>query len=205
MIFSQSDYDTLASLVFRPDYPGYRPNVVESPHGDGVLDAQKKFAHVATKYLANYGPDAEGRPDMTWDDYQCFIYLRRAYNRALVIAAGFGMSSVFWPRFDVGTLRVLDYPPGTGGALHTDFDLFTINLWRNVPNIGLPPGEVHVGELGELLGLGPATPHYVEPLPVRQLSLVYFATPSHDAVLPSGETVGEWINERMKRSRYDVK
>jgi hypothetical protein len=31
---------------------------------------------------------------------------------------------------------------------------------------------------------------------------VYFAIPSHDAVLPSGETVGVWLDEQMKDMRY---
>lgn len=33
-------------------------------------------------------------------------------------------------------------------------------------------------------------------------SIVFFAIPDHAAVLPSGETVGEWLEERLARSRY---
>ncbi len=146
---------------------------------------------------------------------------------------------------------------GAGTAEHTDFDLFTIVLWRSTPAdlelrqcerppLGwwcsrgaghegpcaareqatsvtrslraaerLSPG-LHIGELGELVGLGPATPHRVPARPYVQKSLIYFAIPDHAARLPgdvqraaghvdgrhaAGPTVGAWLAERMARSR----
>ncbi len=199
-IFTATDYATLAALVFRPEYPGNATSrgVVESPHGNGQLDAQKRYAHVATKYL-QYGTTFHGphRHLRTLSNYNL-----DAYCRAGQLSHALGVPSHMWPSLRDGALRVLEYPAGFGGHEHTDFDLLTVNCYRNVPNPGLPDMEVHIGELGELLGLGPATPHRVDPLPVVQQSIVYFAIPDHAAVLPSGQTVGEWISERKERSRY---
>jgi hypothetical protein len=204
MIFTANDYQTLRSLTFRADYPGNATarGVVEVPHGDGNVDAQKKYAHVALKYILQ--PDAEGRPDMAEGEYTLYKYLARAHDEARHIAAGQNVPYEFWPMFHAGALRVLYYPAGVGGHLHTDFDLFAVNLWRSHPNPGLGGGRYHIGEIGELVGLGPAEPHYVAPLPEPQLALVYFAIPDHAAVLPSGQTVGAWLDERIKRSRYSV-
>ena len=51
MIFTPSEYYLLSELVFQDWYPGYRKNVVESPNGDGNWDTEKRYAHVAHKYL----------------------------------------------------------------------------------------------------------------------------------------------------------
>jgi hypothetical protein len=137
----------------------------------------------------------------------------------------------FYPRAADGTLRILDYPAGVGyGEKHTDFDLFTVCCYRSDPCAlkldDLPEGlhdltagrhakatdidpRLHIGEIGELVGLGPATPHYVEPRPEAQQSIVYFAIPDHDAVLETRNpglherdiTVGSWLAERIARSR----
>jgi hypothetical protein len=69
---------------------------------------------------------------------------------------------------------------------------------------------LHLGELGEAIGLGRATRHSVLPSAYPQHSIVYFAIPDHEARVPgtySAEnpdvemTVREWLNERMARSR----
>jgi hypothetical protein len=120
--------------------------------------------------------------------------------------------------------------PGAGTVEHKDFDLFTIVLWRSTPDdlelLGdcrhhnddaraINP-DLHIGELGELVGLGPATPHRVPARPYTQRSLIYFAVPDHGAHLPHPvtfpashtrqqvrvHTVGEWLDERTARSRY---
>jgi hypothetical protein len=124
--------------------------------------------------------------------------------------------------------------PGAGTVEHTDPDIFSIVLWRSHPEDlehvnepqpafntcyareRLSPG-LHIGEIGELVGLGPATPHRVPARPYVQKSLIYFAMPDHAAVLPAERcrthwpfrcacipdvTVGEWLRERMARSRY---
>ncbi len=126
--------------------------------------------------------------------------------------------------------------PGAGTAEHKDFDLFTIVLWRSHPadleRLAIPydrpqcvtdnpavldrisPG-LHIGELGELVGLGAATPHRVPARPYAQRSLIYFASPAGAAPLPAPvtfpadarhpartvATCGEWQVERTARSR----
>lgn len=200
MIFTADDYARLHALVFRDDYPGYRPGVVESPHGDGKLDTQKRYAHVATKYIQN----ALGLRGNYAHGQELWRYFSQAQECALRVAKQMLVPELFLPSWAAGALRVLEYPIGGGSHVHTDVGMFTINCYRNVPNPGLGTAEVHIGELGELLGLGRAQPHAVQALPVPQHSIVYFAIPDHAAVLPSGVTVGEWINERMGRSRYDV-
>jgi hypothetical protein len=189
--WSRNDYDTLAALVFRDDYPGNfaTRGVAEIPNGDGKVDDGKKIAHVAHKYRT------KGEP---WELQRA---LSRAHWDACEIAQELGVSFDMLPRQEFCALRVLYYPANVGGHLHTDFDLFAVNLWRSHPNPGLGGGRYHIGEIGELVGLGPVEPHYVAPLPVVQLALVYFAMPSHDAILPSGQSVGQWVAERIARSR----
>jgi hypothetical protein len=141
----------------------------------------------------------------------------------------------FYPRTADGTLRVLEYPPGAGTAEHTDFNLFTIVCWRShesdlellrahddgttLEARRISPG-LHIGELGELVGLGSATPHRVPARPYAQTSIVYFAMPSLDARLPASackcvrtnwhghaadcfadRPVSAWLADRIARSR----
>lgn len=207
MIWTEADWNALAALVFRDDYPGNATarGVVEAPNGDPAqLDTRKRYAHVAWKYQVQLARgDAPDFPAV--GQITLRILLERAWFQSCELAWKLRVPAAFHPSYGDGALRVLEYPAGVGAsAVHTDFDLFTINLWRNVPNPGLPVGRVHMGELGELLRLGPATPHHVEPLPVVQRSLVYFAIPDHSAVLPGGVTVGQWIAERKSRSRVQM-
>lgn len=204
MIFTTNDYAYLHRLVFRGDYPGYRPEMIEAPNGDGKLDAHKRYAHVATKYLDK---DKDG-----WRVGALTHYLLTAFNHSLAVAERLGVPHAYRPVLDACALRVLEYPAGVGGEQHTDFDLFTTLCYRDdlaglvrtqAPGADLDafdPG-LHLGEIGELVGLGPATPHYVRALDKPQHSIVFFALPPHDAVLISGQTVGTWLAERMSRSR----
>lgn len=194
-----SMYAKLHALVFAPGYPGYRPEIRELPNGDGKVDADKRFAHIAEKYL---------RPE---DEY-LRASLKVAHGFALRAARAMGVPKALMPSPRYSAMRVLEYPPGAGSHQHTDFDLFTLMFCRDQPehfhSLSEAPAaltavnrQAHLGEIGELIGLGPATPHYVSPSETEQHSIVYFAIPDHAAVLPSGETVGEWLIERMERSR----
>lgn len=219
MFLDRKDYDTLASIVFRPEYPGYKPNVQELPNGDGKVDV-KRYAHIAPKYLPGFG---SGR-----DRVLLLRALIRAHEVAEAVYDALGGPQAFRPDIRYGALRVLSYPANTGMShRHTDFDLFTIPLFRDQPESfvryfaegadsfeqseafkiadEMAPG-VHLGELGQAIGLGPATPHEVLAHAEGQLSAVYFAIPNWDAKMPgfnSNEqmTVKSWLNERMARSR----
>lgn len=204
---NDADYSRLHALVFRDGYPGYRPEVREIPNGDGVVDTEKRFAHIATKYLKGYYPIE--RPEL-------LEYLESAHALAVQVAEALKVPAEFMPDPRYSALRVLDYPAGAGTAVHTDFDLFTVMLyrdspqhfisdWHNMPEaVSDINAQAHLGELSEILGLGKATSHYVEPAPVPQKSMVYFAFPNHAAVLPTGVTVGDWLAERIARSRVEV-
>jgi hypothetical protein len=203
MLFSAADYAALAAIVFRPDYPGNATarGVVEAPNGDGYRDEGKRYAHVSSKNLHAW-LDAGDRPRETAEMcLRLLDYLDKAHARAIDIAFRLGVPHAFLPAFASGALRVLEYPADTGSVMHTDKDLFTVNLYRNTSNPGLPAGEVHGGDLCELLGVCPATPHDIHPLPVVQRSIVYFAVPDHAAVLPTGETVGSWIDRHIATMR----
>lgn len=198
MIFTSHDYDLLHSLVFQLGYPGYRPGLTEIPNGDGKADREKRFAHIAPKYLRGYdGPGLR----LLWTAY------REAFDVAKDWAEDLNVPADFAPDFDACALRILDYPPGAGSAEHSDFDLFTINAYRNVPNPGLPEGEIHIGQIGELVGLGRATMHHVVGTPEPQQAIVFFVLPAHGAVLPDGRRVGPqtepgtWLHWRMTQSR----
>lgn len=195
MIFDERDYAQLFQLFSR-DYAGHRPEVQEVPNGDGKIDAQKRYLHVALKY----------------DPPEWALHLlARAHFEACRMAEALNVPSEFYPRVADGTLRVLDYPPGAGSEWHTDFDLFTVNLWRDVAtgvvikneagHCSRMPLDMHMGEIGELIGLGTATEHCVTALDRAQHSIVYFSMPDHAAVLRDGVTVREWLKERYARSR----
>jgi hypothetical protein len=186
------------------------------------VDHQKRYLHVALKYSP---------PE--W----AVAHLARAHFEACCVAEALGVPAAYYPRAEFGALRVLWYPEGAGSEEHTDFDLFTTVAYRETPAdlerhpgvkadwsrvIGtrrdaaeaISPG-LHIGEIGELVGLGPATPHRVPGRPYVQRSIVYFAIPDHAARLPckapahggwpntcaGGPTVGEWLADRYARSR----
>lgn len=220
MIFTKDEYDWLHGVVFSPEFSGYKPEVREAPNGDGKIDTSKRYAHVAEKYAhADMMTDAHLRG-----------FFARAHAEARRVAQALGVPEAFMPDARRGALRVLEYPAGAGSEMHTDFDLFTILCYRNdrdhyptwedSPLIFMAPeGErenskawkrlqkaspgMHVGEIGELVGLGPATPHEVLPCSHVQHSIVYFAIPPHEAQLPTfGGSVGAWLAGRLARSRY---
>ncbi len=107
---------------------------------------------------------------------------------------------------------MLEYPAGAGSAEHTDFDLFTVHCYRSTPDDFVrtesvdPRAEaidphVHIGEIGQEVGLGLATYHHVPERPYAQKAIVYFAMPANDAKMPSGERAIDWIADRYARSR----
>jgi hypothetical protein len=209
-MFTKDEYEALHALVFVPDYPGYKPTVIEIPNGDGKADSEKRYAHVAPKYFST----ARQAKDLT-------PFLAQAFELAQAAADLAGVPKAFMPDFRYGALRVLDYPPGAVSNKHEDFDLFTLMIYRDQPEcfkadeIGpTPPSlkrihmlnkQAHLGQLGEAIGLGKATPHEVVASEQRQHSIVYFAIPDWDSVLPSGQSVKDWLNSRMARSRTEFK
>jgi hypothetical protein len=126
-----------------------------------------------------------------------------------------GVPQEFIPDARYGALRILDYPPGAVSNRHEDFDLFTVMMYRDRPECFVSEHlnslalermrtinpQAHLGQIAAAIGLGPATPHEVIASPHRQRSIVYFAIPDHAAVLPNGITVGDWLAERLARSR----
>ncbi len=192
-------YDALATLAFHHDNEGYRPNLIESPDGDGIWDTEKKFGHLAPKYKGTL-------PEAMYADL---------IDEAAQICEFIGIPFNFWPSID-STIRVLHYPPGAVTAPHTDFCLFTMMLYRDdmsafrylsgrdepllTKALKISPG-IHFGELmTEILGVE-ATRHEVVATEDPQRSAVFFVMPPLNAVLPSGLLVSEWLDERKGRSR----
>jgi hypothetical protein len=203
-LFTELDCVNLFGL-FKPNaYAGYKPNVVEAPNGDGNLDHLKRYLHVALKY----DPPEWAR----W-------YLARAHFEACRIAEALNVPAEFYPKVENGTLRVLDYPAGAGSAEHTDFDLFTVHCYRSTPeDFVIAAGDdeectadfarglfidpnLHLGDIGEEIGLGKATRHLVPARPYPQQAIVYFAMPANDAKMPNGMLAIDWIADRYARSR----
>jgi isopenicillin N synthase-like dioxygenase len=250
-LFTAADYAKIHSLVFRDDYPGYKPKVIESPNGDGKLDTEKRYAHIAEKYLKyNSTKLVEDHIRLQnrfgineCEDFTTELFLNKCLDQAhelsLEIAVAIGVPPQYWPVRKYGALRVLEYSPTAVTNTHTDLDLFTLMLYRNdescfkyldpnfaskyLESLGLEGqaltrsksllrlakslnSQVHFGELLEEIDSNSyrATKHEVVASGgPYQYSCVYFSEPDHDVVLPSGITVGKWIEERMKRSRYD--
>lgn len=214
-MFSEKDYQIISDAVFHKNYPGYRPNVIESPDGDGKWDNDKRYAHIANKYLETYThPYCRTLKE----------YLHQANEKAIQVAIKLGVPKEFWPVKQYSALRVLEYPPGAITNPHYDFDLFTLMCYRNVPEAFryINPDErggklllwanelnrqIHFGEILEfVIPAYKATRHEViaDPQDRTQYSIVYFAIPDHNAVLPNGITVEAWLAERMERSRKNV-
>ena len=198
------EHEVLSEIVFNSDYPGYKPEVKEIPNGDGKVDVGKRYAHIAPKYFEN------------WDNsYRITLenYYIKLFNHARLIAESLEVPLEYRPNYNASCLRILYYPEGEGGNDHTDFDLFTMMVYRDQPDKFISTGEgvpdnirsvypqLHYGELMEEIGMGTPHSHRIEPSYKPQLSAVFFALPNHRAKLPSGLTVGEWLEERYSRSR----
>lgn len=204
MKITQQDFEALRAWAFSSDNPGYRPTVIEAPAADGMAwDEGKRYAHIAPKYKMERSQLAT----RIWT---------LAYIEAQQIATKLGLPA---PGED-STLRVLEYPPGTGSAPHTDFDLFTLCLYRNdmVPFRRLRGSDdpimrrldahhsgFHFGELAEIFsgGVLQATEHVVDASATAQYSAVFFAIPAHTERLP-GITVGEWLEAKKANARKNV-
>jgi hypothetical protein len=202
-MFTREDYDRIHALTFGdPTYSGYRPEVQESPNGDGVWDQKKRYAHVAMKY----SPCAE-----------LMSYFNAAMAEAIRVCRKLSVPEGLYPDRNQCCLRILEYPPGASSAKHTDFDFMTLQLYRELPNLFVrDPGwlasdeevsnGIHFGEMAEAAGFRPAMPHWVEACGMTQRSIVFFVLPSPDAVLErkgwgSPLTAGAWLSERYARSR----
>lgn len=210
-MFNADEYNMLHDLVFKEGYPGYKPNVTEIPNGDGKMDADKRYAHIADKYLE--ACDERVHPEAL----QIMLYcLERCHQLSLQVAEALKIPTKYMPVRKFGALRVLEYPIGAGSNLHTDFNLFTLLLYRTdkaafitVGNDEVPAEaralneQLHLGGLGQEIGLGTAMTHGVLPLEKVQHSIVYFSLPDWAAELPSGLLVGDWVQERMARSRIE--
>jgi len=205
------DYRMLHGIVFQSDYPGYRPSVRELPNGDGYVDDGKQYAHVAAKYLT---PTYCAK----WPLRARYLdgVLDEAHSLATRVAQALRVPARLMPSRQYSALRVLEYPAGAGSHEHTDFDLFTLMLYRDQPSKFLSDwhempesvralnAQCHLGEIAEMAGIGRATKHRVSPSDRPQHSIVYFAIPNHDAPVPGTQTIGQWLDERMTRSRVEA-
>lgn len=245
-LFTAFDYAKLNSYIFQPDYPGFKPEVVEAPNGDGKKDDLKRYAHIADKYLfvqneftSRYMKTMGNHPHQTRDT-ELSAYLDKAHNLAIEVAVAIGVPRPFWPVRKNGALRVLEYDSKATTAPHTDFDLFTLSLYRNLPqyfkycgpadpstsraswlynrtaaeriehekSLSLAQSlnsQVHFGEILEEIDNKAfcANDHtVVASNGPWQYSIVYFCLPDCDQKLPSGIHVGQWLDDRLERSRY---
>lgn len=186
-------YEDLYQVMFADGYPGHTPAVAEAPNGDGKVDVAKRYSHLARKYMKRW-------PVPLWVDRYFVQLVQMAQDEACRL----GIPTQFWPTEEDSTLRLLEYPPGSTSAEHTDFDLITLNLYRSHPTLIVPQATVHIGELAEVVTKGrlAATVHHVDAHPTQtQRSAVFFGMPPLGAHLPTGQTVLEWLTERKTRSR----
>jgi hypothetical protein len=224
MIFTPLDYVNAHRAVFAldangaPQWPGYTPQIKEIPAGNGLVDSDKRYAHVKAAHFDRFREDLG---PFTQEQINHLFYLfNNGFTRAIEVAVLLGVPPEFWPAQEACALRVLEYPPMVGSHFHTDFDLLTVNCFRSdggacmevdetsKANLGVEqaPADVHLGELYDLITQSPqgreqATVHRIDSDTRCQFSIVFFALPKHSAVLPSGVTVGAWLSERYQRSR----
>lgn len=206
-LFTALDYSILHSIVFRDDYPGHRPNVKEKHPLSGQTDSDKRYAHVTQEYLCAMPTEHLPVRGVLESYFDLGLEAARQIARQLGVLT----NNPMYPSPRTSCLRVLEYPAGAGSATHTDQSLLTVNLYRSLPDqlvtisdqalevCGVP--EYHIGEIGELAGLGGARKHYVAGLCDEvQHAIVFFALPARDSRLPS-PTVGEWLDKRMAAAR----
>lgn len=215
-IFNERDYEALHRHVFRDGYAGYKPTVKEIPNGDGKVDSEKRFAHVALKYFTP-GDDAEAK--------FLGMYLEEAHAVALRVAEALHLPKPFWPHIEYGALRILDYSPGAVSNKHEDFDLFTLMCFRddvsrfkvdrldyyNDPQTGSALSvaqklnrSLHFGQIAEAIGIAKAMPHEVVASKQRQRSIVYFAIPDHNVFLPYGSDAARTLFNRDGTEAKDI-
>jgi hypothetical protein len=229
MIFSRLDYASLHSLFETPGYAGYRPEVAEAPNGDGKVDVAKRYLHVALKY----NPPEWVLPYLARAHFEaCRVaealdvpdaYYPRVENGTLrVLEYPPGAGSERHTDFDLFTILCWRSTPDdlkidrsgfvekASTSAHVGDAAF--KGARQPTATELDP-HLHIGEIGEIVGLGPATPHSVPARGYPQYSIVYFAMPANAARLPGhrfmngpvpntpGQTVAEWLKERYARSR----
>jgi hypothetical protein len=185
MIMTAHEFGKLAAMLFDKDWPGLGKRQ-EGRHGD------TRYSHAALKYM-NQARRGGQDPQVLQLIHAAW---QKAFLRACELAVEMGLPL---PDGDDSTLRILEYAPGASFDEHTDFCLFTVNLFRNYPNGGIPDTEVHIGQLGAMYGYDP-TPHSVHPREWGyQYSAVFFAMPRLDLVLPNGRTVRQQV-EMQKTS-----
>jgi isopenicillin N synthase-like dioxygenase len=189
------EFEKIYQEVFSPTFTGYSPAIAEAPNGDSRIDLQKRYSHLNHRTL----PSAR-------DNVKTFLaeVFSRCMRVALEHARIMNIPYAFMPSAEDSTLRLLEYPPGATSSEHTDFDLFTINLYRSHEDLIVPKMPVHFGELADIVSKGwlKAVPHHVTAhLTQTQRSAVFFVMPALSACLPNGMTVREWVAERKTRSR----
>lgn len=214
-MFDAQDYNIIYDIVFKDEYPGYKPNTIESPNGNNKWDEGKRYAHIAKKYLDYYDSPNKGI---------LVDYLQQACNTAINIATELGIPKKYVPTYEHSALRILEYDKYALSNPHKDFNLFTLMCYRNIPecfkytepqdqlNYLLLKAnklnkQIHFGEMLEIINpVFKATTHEViqDPQGRTQYSIVFFAIPHHGVYLQHMETVGEWLDERLSRSRKDI-
>lgn len=197
--FTAGDFDFWSDFAFNPDYPGCRKAGFEQP--DSGQGSGYEYSHIAHKYL--------GQESVGYSNHARTI-LGQMVDKSRLTAMEYGIGPDFLPTVEDSTLRLLRYPPNTASAKHTDFCLMTFPLWRSDwsyyhhSSTAIEKYGIHYGEIMEQLQAGrKATPHWVDASPVWQYSAVFFAMPSLAAVLPNGQTVGEWVASRKEETRYE--
>lgn len=212
MRFDSHEFGFLSSYLFDPTWPGYTPDVLEAPNGDSRVDTHKRYSHLSPKYI-NAAKDL-GRLTDGAIDYLSNVYCD-ALRRATQVCADLQWCK---PGPD-STLRALIYPINVGGEKHVDFDLMTLQIWRSHregfkrEDLWDPMNRaqqltvernhgIHFGRFAEELYDVPPTPHWVDPAPFEQRSLVFFVVPEHSVYLPPSKcTVGEYLKEFKTRAR----
>jgi hypothetical protein len=194
-----------AHKLLNDKYPGY--SIPGTERADTYAPGGYHYAHIAEKYLQQCDT-VDGQPLFREEVTVMRNMLKDLTKVARRYAVSWGVPLEFLPTLEDSTLRLLYYPPGTYIAEHTDFNLFTVNLWRSDSAYyrhddehHIAPADTHIGEIwGQLIG-EPATLHWTDKSAVAQYSAVFFAMPPLDAVLPDGTTVRAWLDERKRRSR----
>jgi hypothetical protein len=188
IMITKDEFYKIKDIVFKEDYPGYVPVEEELKDFDVDLSIERSHASIKPSVLDQYYHEQNKQ----------FLsqILNREFDLAVRISDLLKIPKQYGPCIDNSFIRILEYPSNCKTFSHVDKTLFTMTLYRDIPEnlhifSGDEPSEdikklnpqIHFGRIAEELQcVKLASYHQAIVGNQREYSSVYFVLPSIDAV-----------------------